>query len=312
MKAEAFFTSKVGVITAATGATFLWGSAFPFIKLGYEMLNIESNDIYEQMLFAGYRFFLAALLILVFIRLTGKSIKYERSTLPDLFKIAVFQTFLQYIFFYIGLSLSTGIQGSIIAGTTSFFQIILAHFMYKNDFLSWRKVIGLIVGFLGVVVVNMSSGITRIDFGLGEWLLLFAMFSGALGNILAKNGAAKMNILYMTAYQMMLGSIGLLSIAVFQTGLFPFTFDIRSIFVLLYLSILSAAGFLLWNTVMKYNKVGKVSIYLFFIPVFGVFLSSVFLNETLHLVVLIALILVVSGIIIVNREKSTKNFKLRG
>ncbi len=305
MTVEKFFTSKLGVILAATGATFLWGSAFPFIKLSYEMLNIGSGDIYQQLLFAGYRFFLASILIFGFILLLTKKISYEKGTFSILLRIALFQTFLQYVFFYIGLSYSTGVQGSIIAGTTSFFQILLAHFMYKNDSLSTRKMIGLFIGFCGVVIVNLSNESFRIQFGIGEWMLLIAMFCGALGNILAKNGTAKMNILYLTAYQMIIGSIALIGVAVFRTGFTPFSFDWKSGFILLYLAFLSAAGFVLWNTVMKYNKVGKVSIYLFLIPVFGVFLSSIILHESVHTLILLALALVVSGIIIVNREKKT-------
>ena len=312
MKAEDFFTSKLGIIIAASGATLLWGSAFPFIKLSYEMLQIGPDDIYEQMMFAGYRFFLASVLILLFIKLSRKSIAYERGTLPGLVKIGLFQTFLQYVFFYIGLSLSTGIQGSIIAGTTSFFQIMLAHFMYNNDALSWRKIIGLIVGFCGVILVNTSMGELQIDIGLGEVMLLAAMFFGALGNLLAKNGTAKMNLLYLTAYQMLLGSIGLLLISIFQTGAFPFSFDWKSGLILFYLAFLSSAGFLLWNTVMKYNRVGKVSIYLFLIPVFGVLLSTLILGEVFSIYILLALCLVVAGIVIVNREKKTNNKEARG
>jgi drug/metabolite transporter (DMT)-like permease len=300
---ERFFTSTLGIILAATTATFLWGSAFPFIKLSYEALKIGPENIYEQLLFAGYRFFLASLLIMGFILVIGRRLSYQQGTVKVLMMIALFQTFLQYVFFYIGLGYSTGVQGSIIAGTMSFFQIILAHFMYKNDSLSIRKIIGLMIGFTGVILVTSTRGTIQINFGIGEVLLLIAMFSGALGNILAKNGAVRMDILYMTSLQMLIGSIGLIAIGASQVGLFPFEFDWLSVLMLLYLSFLSAAGFVLWNTVMKYNKVGNISTYLFLIPVFGVFLSAILLNEILHGFILLSLVLVVTGIIIVNKKE---------
>lgn len=302
MNAEKFYTNKWGILLSACGATFLWGSAFPLVKLSYEALEITPNEIGEQILFAGYRFFLASLFILFFLLVTKRSKPLKKNNMKTLAFIGFFQTFLQYILFYLGLSLSTGIQGSIIAGTTSFFQILFAHYMYKDDLLSWRKVLGLIIGFTGVIFVNITKGSLNLDVGIGEILLLLAMMSSAFGNILAKKGSVKMDVASLTSYQMLVGSIGLLGIGIFLAGFFPLTFTIQSFLMLVYLSLLSAIGFILWNNLMKFNKVGEVSIFLFLIPVFGVFLSGILLYEPIHIFVLIGLGFVASGIIIVNRK----------
>jgi len=302
---EKFFTNRYGLIISAMLATFLWGSAFPIIKLSYVELGIESEETAQQLLFAGYRFFLAGVLILLFILATKRKASFQKDTLKPILKIGFYQTFIQYVFFYIGLSLSTGIQGSIIAGTTSFFQILFAHFMYKDDPLSRRKIIGLIIGFSGVVLVNLTQGTFEMKFGLGEFLLLLAMMAGALGNLLARNGSMKMEIAYLTAYQMLFGSIGLLAAGAMFVGFTPFAFSAKAFWMLLYLAFLSAAGFILWNNVMKYNQVGKVSMYLFFIPVFGVSLSAILLGENVHYFVLLGLLLVTTGIVIVNRKKES-------
>lgn len=312
MKMERFFTHPLGVITAATGSTLLWGSAFPFIKLSYAQLHIEKNELFEQLLFAGYRFVLAAVLIFFFMSFLQNPIKYQRGTVGSITKVSFFQTFSQYVFFYIGLSYSTGIQGSIIAGTTSFFQILMAHFMFKNDSLTWRKIIGLIIGFCGVLIVLLPQGSFSWHFGIGELFLLVAMFSGGLGNLLAKKESAQLNVMYLTAYQMLLGGGVLMLIGVAKVGWFPFHFQLQSGLMLLYLAFLSAAGFMLWNTVMKYNSVGKVSMYMFLIPVFGVLLSSLMLREAIHATVLLSLIFVASGIIIVHKGKEKMIQKLIG
>lgn len=306
MNAKRFFTHPLGIVISATGSTFLWGSAFPFIKLSYESLDIQPEEIGEQMIFAGYRFFLAGLLILIFFSLLRKNMLFQKRTFLPVVKIGLFQTFFQYVLFYIGLSYSTGIQGSIIAGTTSFFQIILAHFMYKNDRMNAIKTVGLLLGFTGVILANLPKGEFSIDFGWGELFLMLAMLSGAFGNILAKNGSKDMEIGYMTAYQMVFGSLGLLLVGSFSSHLFPFHFNSTAIWMLVYLAFLSAAGFILWNNVMKYNQVGLVSLYMFLVPVFGVILSSFLLGEEVYFLVMIGLILVVTGIVIVNRPKRLK------
>ncbi len=306
-----FFTHPLGVLVSAIFATFLWGSAFPFIKLSYAQLHIEHNAVGEQILFAGYRFFLAGIMLVLFLTILGKKMSFQPKTAGALVKIGMFQTFLQYICFYIGLSYSTGIQGAIISGTSSFFQIFMAHFFYKDDSLSLRKMLGVFVGFWGVVLVNMTKGKLELNFGVGEWLLLCAAIFYSYGNILAKEGSRKMDVGYLTAYQMIIGSLGLLAIGIAKVGFMPFTFTVQTIGMLLYLSFLSAAGFLIWNTIMKYNKVGKISMYMFLIPVFGVMLSSFILGETIHSFVLLGLACVVAGIVIVNRAPQEKTAKIK-
>lgn len=304
MTAKTFFTHPIGIIISAVSATFLWGSAIPFIKISYAELNIGKEDVFAQFVFAGYRFVIAALMIMVFMKLFGRSLRYQRGSLLGIMRVSMAQTFFQYLFFYVGVSLSTGIQGAIISGTTTFFQIVIAYFLFKGDTINSRKTIGLIIGFLGVILVNISKGDFTLQFGLGEWLILIAMFFGGLGNVLAKREAAKMEIMYLTSYQMLIGGLGLLAIGVFQTGLMPFTFTYTSFGMLLYLAFVSAVSFVVWNSVMKYNQVGKISIYLFLIPVFGVFLSTFILGEALHILVFAALSLVAVGIVIVNSEGS--------
>ena len=309
MTTKDFFTHPIGIAVSAVGATLLWGSAFPFIKLSYIRLGIRPEEMGEQMLFAGYRFLLAGLLILFLFLILKKNMKFKPETTLPLLKIGLFQTFLQYVLFYIGLSYSTGIQGSIIAGTTSFFQILLAHLLYPDDRMNRLKIAGLMIGFTGVIFANWPNGAYEIDFGIGEIMLMLAMLSGAYGNILAKQGSAKMEVIYLTAYQMILGSLGLVAIGAFSVGFVPFQFDLISGLMLVYLAFLSAAGFILWNNVMKYNQVGKVSLYLFLVPVFGVILSSVLLEEPLSSFVVAGLLLVVAGIVLVNRNtrKVAKN-----
>lgn len=306
MKVERFFTHPIGVFVAALAATFLWGSAFPFIKLSYIDLHIQPHEVGEQILFAGYRFFLSGLMLLVFFKMLGKRMTFRRETTKQLAKIGLFQTFLQYVCFYIGLSYSSGIEGAILSGTSSFFQILIAHFLYKDDALNVRKIIGVTIGFCGVILINIPRGEMAFHFGIGELLLLSAALLYSYGNILAKEGSKTMDVGYLTAYQMILGSFGLLLIGILQVGFMPFTFSLNALLMLLYLSFLSAAGFWIWNTIMKYNKVGKVSMYMFFIPMFGVLLSSFILGEELHSFILLGLACVATGIIVVNRPQTVK------
>ncbi|WP_024371619.1 DMT family transporter [Exiguobacterium sp. ZOR0005] len=278
--------------------TFLWGSAFPFIKLSYEELEIGADEYGQQLIFAGERFLLAGLLLLLISRTVFKRpIRLTVGRVKAYAHLGAFLTFLQYLFFYVGLSLSTGVQGSIIAGSTSFFQMALAHFRYEDDRLNRLKGIALTLGFSGIVIANWPSASSEIGFGVGEILLILAMISGAFGNLIAKDYSRSHDVAPMTAWAMVIGSLGLLVVGVVldPSGVFlPYT--MKTYLFLLYLALLSAIGFTLWNTLMKHNPVSRVSLYMFFVPLFGVLLSSVMLGETIPWNALVGLLFVVAGI----------------
>lgn len=83
------------------------GSAFPCVKIGYEWLAIEGAG--SQILFAGYRFFLAGIFtFLIGSFLEKRWLMIRRSSVLPVFGQGMLQTFIQYICFYIGLAHTTG------------------------------------------------------------------------------------------------------------------------------------------------------------------------------------------------------------
>jgi len=69
--------------------------------------------------------------------------------LREIATLGLTQTTAQYIFFYIGLAYTTGVKSSIMNSTTIFFSVLLAHFIYRNDRLSFNKVFGCLIGLAG-------------------------------------------------------------------------------------------------------------------------------------------------------------------
>lgn len=88
------------------------------------MFHIASADASSQLLFAGCRFFLAGVLVLLLG--TSGNFKLKKTEIPMAMTLAVFQTILQYVFFYMGLAHATGVKSSIINGANSFLVIIIA------------------------------------------------------------------------------------------------------------------------------------------------------------------------------------------
>lgn len=307
-----FYTKRINIIVLAAICTFLWGSAFPSIKVGYELFNISANNVGGKLIFAGYRFLLAGLFVLLMQIVRKKDIfKISMKDLKEVTILGLSQTSLQYIFFYIGLTYTTGVRGSIINGTSTFFSILLAHYIYKNDKLSSNKIIGCILGFIGVVIINLGgSSVLEGSFSFkGEGFIMIAAFLISISSIYGKKISQNKDASTVTGYQLTIGGLALIILGYILGGHLS-NFTVKSTLLLIYMALLSSVAFALWSQLIKYNKVGVISVYNFLIPVFGTILSAIVLKENIFdLKILIALILVCAGIYLVNINKEVIQYK---
>lgn len=300
-----YLTNKYWVIVIALFCAVLWGSAFPVLKVSYAELGIASDDRNAIIVLAGIRFFLAALIIFVLIVVgIRQSLKVKWKMLPQLFLLGLLQISLQYFFFYNGLAHTTGMKGAILSSAGTFFVVVLAHFIYSDDRLDWRKIFGLIAGFAGIILINSGQHLT-LDFSWqGEGFMMLSGLVSAIGTILAKQISKEVHPFVLTAWQMLLGS--LLLIAVGLPGLKPqaMVFTNKALILLFYSAFLSATAFSLWYAILKYNKAGEISVYKFMTPVSGAILSALFIpGERLTMNMFMALGLVALGVIIVNYQR---------
>ena len=304
MKPNTIWKNKYFVAVMAVIACILWGSAFPVLKITYAELQIGVDDVSARMLIAGARFLLAGLMVFAVQRLLlGQPVKIKRKNLLPLVMLGLAQTGLQYYFFYNGVAVVSGIKSAILNSVGNFLVVIFAHFIYTNDRLNIGKILGLITGLGGIVLVNWQPG-TAIgwEFSLrGEGLLVLAGLTSAIGTFWAKSLGKSLNPVKINAYQLTLGSLLLLVLGI--PALLEGNLNTTPLFwvLFIYSAFLSAAAFSIWYTLLKYNKAGEVTIYRFVIPISGAILSALLLpGERLTLSILAALILVAAGIGAVN------------
>ena len=305
MVTHPFFSQRKVVFLLAGLCCLLWGSAYPAIKNGYALFSIAPDDVATKMVFAGYRFVLAGLLLLLVAVLTRRPVfGLSWRKLRQIGTLGLTQTTLQYMFFYVGLAYTTGVKGSIMNATGTFFSVLLAHFIYHNDRLSLNKVLGCLTGFAGVMVVNFKRDLLDFHFTLlGEGFVVIAAFILSAASIYGKKVSQNMDSIVLTGYQLAMGGMALLLGGHWAGGALV-GFSWASTALLVYLVLLSSVAFGLWTILLKYNRVGMVTVFNFLIPVFGAMLSAIFLGERiLELKNLIALALVCSGIFLVARDK---------
>ncbi len=299
------FSNHKVVVLLASFCCLLWGSAYPAIKNGYALFAIAPDDIAAKMVFAGYRFAFAGLLLLVMAALGKREVfNLNWPRLRQVTTLGLTQTSIQYAFFYIGLANTTGVKGSIMNATGTFFSVLMAHFIYHNDRLSRNKVLGCLIGFAGVMVVNFNRELLDFHFTLlGEGFVVIAAFVLSAGTIYGKKISQTMDSVVLTGYQLAIGGVALVVVGYALGGSLT-GFTLQSSALLLYLVLLSSAAFALWTILLKYNRVGLVTVFNFLVPVFGAVLSAIFLGETiLEWKNVVALALVCSGIWLVTKQR---------
>ena len=146
-------------------------------------------------------------MLLVIAAIGKKALRLDLRTMGQVSLLGLTQTSLQYVFFYTGLAYATGVKSSIMNATGTFFSMLLAHGIYKNDRLSFNKALGCIVGFVGVMVVNFSPGLLTFDFKLqGEGFVVMAAFVLSAASIYGKRVSQHVDSVVLTGYQLAIGA----------------------------------------------------------------------------------------------------------
>lgn len=292
----------------ATFCCLLWGSAFPSIKVGYEWFRIGSSDTAAQILFAGMRFALAGVLVILLGSLLHREFLRPRlSSLPRIGKICLMQTVIQYFFFYVGLAHTTGVKGSIVESSNVFFAILFSSLLFRQEKMSGKKLLGCIVGFAGVVLVNLGGGGEDLRLQSGDLYILISAAAYGMSSVLIKKYSQWENPVMLSGYQFLAGGL-LMMAGAFAAGGRITVFTPAGGAILLYMALISAVAYTLWGVLLKYNPVSRVSIFGFTNPVFGVLLSALILHEggSFGMTGVAALVLVCAGIFIVNYERQGK------
>ncbi len=311
---SSFFTKNYIICICAIFCCILWGSAFPCVKIGYKLFNVNTDSVPSLMLFAGTRFALAGILVIIFGCITQKRFLVPKA--KNLWRVgllSVFQTSLQYTFFYIGLAHTAGVKASVLNGLGVFFTIIIACFIFRTEKFNLVKLTGCILGFGAVILINLNGDFSFEFSILGEGFVILSGLSAAVSAGLVKIFSKHENTTALCGYQFLIGGVILIIIGLSFGGAFR-PVSVGSIFMLLYLALLSACAFTLQGFLLKYNPVSKIAVFKSTNPLFGAVFSAVILGESdklLSYFTLIAIVLVCLGIFIINKfgEKRLKNEK---
>ena len=305
MQNREFFKKPLHVFLLAMLCCTLWGSAAPFIKWGYKLFNIEG--VPSVLMFAGIRFMLAGLLVILFGSLLQKKVLIaKKENIQGICTLALFQTAGQYFFYYIGLSHTSGVNGSIISGTSAFISLLVASLIFHYEKITIRKAVGCFIGCLGILFMNISGASANFSLN-GEGFVLMSQLCGSISAAFIKKFTQNQNAVLLSGYQFTLGGILLAIIGFLMGGRISFGWSL-GLLVLIHLALVSAIAYTIWGLLLSVNPVSKIGVYMCVTPIIGVILSSIVLhesNQAFQLSSLIALLLVSLSVFLVNKETQT-------
>ena len=299
---KSIFQRPLWVAVFALTAAIAWGWAYPLIKLGYSEFAITADMTGSKMLFAGIRFCLSGLIILAIASAKKRNFKVRKPT--DWWYILLFcmmNTTLHYAFFYFGLSHSEGSRAAILNSLSVFSVVIFACIFFKSDRMTAKKVIGCIVGFAGILSLNLGGTESGQFTWMGDGMIILNALCGASASLLTRGLGQRVDLFVSTGYCLAIGGTLLIIPGLLLGGDLPQNTPLGIIYLLLLITI-STLGFTLYNKLLTCNPVGKVAIYNSLIPIVGAITSCLCLGETFHFKYMMAGVLAAGGRDIINKR----------
>ena len=303
MNKTSIFQRPVWVVVFALTAAIAWGWAYPLIKLGMNEFGIQPDMTGSKMLFAGIRFFISGLIILAIAKPAGRQFGVRKTA--DWWFILLFSllnTTLHYAFFYFGLSHNAGARSAILNSMSVFTVVIFACLFFKSDRMTMRKAIGCVVGFIGILALNLGGKDSGRFTLLGDGMIILNALCGASASLLTRGLSKRVDVFVGTGYSLSIGGALLVLPGLAAGGTLPVV-SLTGIVILLMLIAISTVGFSLYNKLLSCNPVGKVAIFNSLIPVVGAVTSCLCLGETFYWKYVVAGALATAGIYIINKGK---------
>ncbi|HEY4537467.1 MAG TPA: DMT family transporter [Erysipelothrix sp.] len=311
--------SAITITIAAIICNIVWGTPFKLLKIMNEELSVTKAALGDRFLaqaitVVSIRFFLAGILTLLFAVIFKKEdiFAVSKKQWGEIAIMGIVSTTIAYYFFNIAnVTIVSTINSTIVAQSTIFFGVILAHFFYKDDKLDARKMTALIIGFAGLIISQLSKGtsISEMFNGVsfkGEGYMAIYGLVAAVATMLSRRISSNLDSFVMTGWNLVIGSVLLFLIGLMMGGdLSLVTWTSKGIILLVVLALASAIPFSLWYWCAQYAPLSELSMYKFIMPLSGSLLA-VLLGEKFTAPLAIGLVLVCLSIIMISRPQKQK------
>ena len=279
---------------------FFWGSSYLFIKIGVD---------------AGLQpFTLVMLRLLIGLVLLASVVLIAREQLPRGWRVYGHLSVMGFFSIALPFSLITWAERSVdsaLAATLTapvpIFVIPIAALLLRDERLSLNRVLGVVLGLIGVaVLVGFDPGaVSRSDL-LPQIALVGAAVSYAIGGVYARRNVR--------GYRPMIPALFQVATALVMVTILAFAFErpmelqltTDALVAIVWLGLLgSGLAFLVFFRLLGRWGATRTSLVAYLLPVWGIALGAIVLNEAIHAGLLLGTALILAGIALVNAQATT-------
>ena len=271
--------------------SLLWGGSYTWIELALIEL--------DPMMIVFYRVLLSSIFLILICKVLSLPFKIEKKIFIFLFFMSLTNNVIPFNLIAWGQQEITASVGSILNATTPLFTVIIANYWPNGEKATLNRVFGVIIGFCGVILL-MGLSIHDIDNSIiGQSAILLAAISYAISALIGKE-IKKIHPAISATYMLSISSVILLPIVLFSGNeLLPQTSK-QSMIAILGLAIFSTSiAYLIFYKLIE-NIGSNVMLVTLLMPVSAILLSIIILNETINTTQTIGLILILTGLILVD------------
>lgn len=288
----------------------LWGSATVGIKLAYGVFPIAPDDTASQLLMIGVRFTLAGVITELIFSLADRKplLPQNRAACGHALVLSFTQVILLYALYSMGAANASGSAAVMINGTSTFFTILFATFIFRTERMDLRKAFACVLGFAAVYFMSRNGSGSPFTFRLtGEGALLLSQCLAGLSHNITKRYTVTDDPAMLSAWQFFFGGLVLTAVGLCMGG--RLSASVAGWALIVYLAFVSGVAFSVWGLLMKYHPVSRINIFMLANPLFGLLFSWVLLGEKAQVFrfqTLLALLLISGGILLVNLPKARR------
>ena len=276
--------------------SFFWGSTYLAIKIGVEDM--------PPMFFAGVRFLIAGLIMIVFSYIRGYAFPAGKSEFSRLSLIGLFMLLGgNGLVVFAEQWVDSGVA-SLIMATIPIFAGVLEHFFIRTTRLTFKALSGLLLGFFGVyfLLVPAEHGIS-IDIP-GILVLLSASFLWSTGTVLSKTFKGNSSIVSNIGIQMFAGGVGLMFVSAITGEFSRVRFSMNSVLAIAYLVVFgSLVAYSSYIYLLQKWPATKAGTYAYINPLVAVSLGAIFLGEKINFLMILSMVGIFLGVLIVQKSK---------
>jgi len=280
----------------------IWGSSFLFIRIGVEQLSTF------QLVFIRTAIAAVGLNLVAFLR--GTRLPADRKTIRDLLILGVVNTVFPFSLITWGEKTIDSGLAAVLQATAALFTMVVAHFVFVDERITWRTLGGLVFGFTGVVVLaTRSAGVNAIPADarlhlLGQLAIVAASFCYALGGAYSRKAIQR-------RLEPIVAAAGAMTVTAFVTGIAAYGAPLfggaapaalnqlspRVLFAILMLGVLNTfVAYLIFYSIIEALGAARASMVTYVIPAVGLTLGALFLGESVDVRLLTGAAMIVGSI----------------